>query len=151
MQYRPKQVIGMLKTYKDDKDTLEKLTAEFDNNNTCGEGVAQYGTDAAMPRGNNISDPTFQRARDLLTSNNVIRNLENRVEFIESNQHKLIKDKHVIVFVLRIQGHTCDYIGQTLLVSRTQVHNYINEIAQIFCKTDEEYEEYKRKQLAKQQ
>lgn len=150
MQYSPKQVIGMLRTYNDDKKTIERLFATQENIHTTGEGVAQYGTDATMPKANNVSDPTFQRARDLLLSNNVIRNLQNRVEFIESNQHKLIKDKHTIVFVLRIQGHTCEYIGKTLHVSRPHVHNYINEIAQIFCMTEDEYKEYQRKQLAKQ-
>lgn len=150
MQYSPKQVIGMLRTYNDDKKTIERLFATQENIHTTGEGVAQYGTDAAMPKANNVSDPTFQRARDLLLSNNVIRNLQNRVEFIESNQHKLIKDKHIIVFVLRIQGHTCEYIGKTLHVSRPHVHNYINEIAQIFCMTEDEYKEYQRKQLVKQ-
>ncbi|MFO3693628.1 hypothetical protein [Staphylococcus felis] len=145
MQYNTKQVIEMLKNYKKDRETLERLTAEFDNNLTTGEGVAQYGTNAAMPKSNKISDPTFHRAKQLLYSNNVIENMENRIKFIDESQNKLIKDNHIIVFVLRREGHTCDYIKNVLQVSRTRVHGILNEIAQVLCKDDDEYNDYKKK------
>ncbi|EGQ3989913.1 hypothetical protein GC011_04915 [Staphylococcus pseudintermedius] len=149
MQYSPKQVINMMKRYNENKKTLARLKAIYDKEVTTGEGVAQYGDDASMPKSKNVSDPTFKRAKQLMESNNIVANLQNKVDFIENNADKLIKDRHIIVFTLRIQGHTCEYIGDVLTTSRQTVHTTINEIAQVLCKSDEEYEAYKQKQLKK--
>lgn len=143
--YEPKQVINMLKTYHDDVHTLKCLVEEYNDSMEPGAGAMTYGTDAMMPKGNGISDPTFLKAKKLMKNNNVIHNLEQKIAFIDNNAYKLHKDQHIIVFALRIQGHTCQYIAGTLRVQRTRVQNIINEIAQVMCKSDEEYRQYKEK------
>lgn len=143
--YEPKQVINMLKTYNDDVHTLHCLVEEYNDSMEPGASAMAYGTDAMMPKGNGVSDPTFIKAKQLMKSNNVIRNLEQKIAFIDNNAYKLHKDQHIIVFALRIQGHTCQYIADTLRVKRTRVQNIINEMAQVMCKSDEEYKQYKQK------
>ena len=145
MIYEPKQVINMLKTYNDDVHTLQCLVEEYNNGVETGAGAMAYGEDAMMPKGNGVSDPTFKKAKQLMRSNNVIQNLEQKIAFVDNNSYKLHKDQHIIVFALRIQGHTCQYIADTVSVKRTRVQNIINEIAQIMCKSDEEYKQYKQK------
>lgn len=143
--YEPKQVINMLKTYNDDVHTLKCLVEEYNDSMEPGAGAMAYGNDAMMPKGNGVSDPTFRKAKRLMKNNNVIHNLEQKIAFIDNNAYKLHKDQHIIVFALRIQGHTCQYIAGTLRVQRTRVQNIINEIAQVMCKSDEEYKQYKEK------
>lgn len=143
--YEPKQVINMLKTYNDDVHTLKCLVEEYNDSMEPGADAMAYGTDAIMPKGNSISDPTFKKAKRLMKNNNVIHNLEQKIAFIDNNAYKLHKDQHIIVFALRIQGHTCQYIADTLRVKRTRVQNIINEIAQVMCKSNEEYKQYKQK------
>ncbi|ATH60207.1 hypothetical protein [Staphylococcus nepalensis] len=145
MIYEPKQVINMLKTYNDDVHTLKCLVEEYNDSMEPGADAMAYGTDAIMPKGNSISDPTFKKAKRLMKNNNVIHNLEQKIAFIDNNAYKLHKDQHIIVFALRIQGHTCQYIADTLRVKRTRVQNIINEIAQVMCKSNEEYKQYKQK------
>ena len=78
MIYEPKQVINMLKTYNDDVHTLQCLVEEYNNGVETGAGAMAYGEDAMMPKGNGVSDPTFKKAKQLMRSNNVIQNLEQK-------------------------------------------------------------------------
>lgn len=139
MEYTPSEVIGMIKTYKKDQETYERLKAEFNIGVTTGVDAPKYGIEASMPGTNSISDPTHNMAISLMNDPQIIKNMERKIKFINDRSIRLYKDQHMQVFVLRINGYVSKHIGETIGVTRTRVQNIINEIAQLMCKSEEEY------------
>lgn len=143
MEYTPKQVIGMLRTYHKDIEMRDRLKAEYmlERNETA-VSAAQYGPQSALPKGNGISNPTQRTAEHLLIKSGTVDRLQKKIDFVDKRSKRVHKNQHIVTLALRLEGQTCQYIANILEVKRTRVQNIINEIAQLMCKDDEEYRLY---------
>lgn len=146
MIYTPKQVITMLREYNENMNLYNTLMKEQeDEREVISIKAAQYGEESIMPRGNGVSNPTQQAAERLLIQDGVLKQTADKLKFIDERAQRIHKNQHIVTFTLRTQGYTCEYIGGILNVKRTRVQNIINEIAQLMCKSDEEYHLYCKK------
>ncbi|WP_433912351.1 hypothetical protein [Staphylococcus sp. LKG3-3] len=149
MGYTPKEVITMLREYQNDVDLYNTLVAEQnEDRNVISISAMQYGEESLMPKADNISNPTQKAAERLLIKDGSLQRTAKKLEFINQRSKRLHKNQHIVTFALRTQGYTCQYIAGILNVQRTRVQNIINEIAQLMCKSDEDYRIYcKKKKL----
>lgn len=149
MGYTPKEVITMLREYKDDLNFYNTLMAEQnEDRNVISISAMQYGEESIMPKADSVSNPTQRAAERLLINDGSLRRAANKLDFINERSKRLHKNQHIVTFALRTQGYTCQYIAGILNVKRTRVQNIINEIAQLMCKSDEDYRIYcKKKKL----
>lgn len=149
MGYTPKEVITMLREYKDDVNFYNTLMAELhEDRNVISIGAMQYGEESIMPKADNVSNPTQRAAERLLIKDGTLLRTAKKLQFVNQRSKRLHKNQHIVTFALRTQGYTCQYIAGILNVKRTRVQNIINEIAQLMCKTDEDYRIYcKKKKL----
>lgn len=146
MQYTPSKVMGLMKDFKKDLEIYERVKEDFKIGVPTGASAPKYGIEAAMPSGNGTSDPTFQTAQSLMENPKIIRDLRANIEFISERSKRIYKPQHQIVFTLRIQGCTCKYIADKIgNIGVSRVSNILNEIAQLMCKSDEEYKLYCKK------
>ncbi|WP_258553219.1 hypothetical protein [Staphylococcus warneri] len=142
-EYTPKEVITMLREYKDDKQMYERLLREYEQEReTASVGAAQYGLESVMPKANGVSNPTQKAAERLLIKDGTISRTKRKLDFIDERAKRIHKNQHIVTFALRTEGNTCNYIASVLEVKRTRVQNIINEIAQLMCKDEEEYRIY---------
>ncbi|MEB5628454.1 hypothetical protein [Staphylococcus capitis] len=143
MEYTPKEVIGMLRTYSKDVEMRDRLKREYEaDRNTTSVSAAQYGIESIMPRGNGVSNPTQRAAEHLLIQDGALRRVQKKIDFVDERSKRIHKNQHIVTLVLRTEGYTCQYIANILDVKRTRVQNIINEMAQLMCKDDEEYRIY---------
>ena len=143
LEYTPKQVIGMLRTYHKDIEMRNRLIAEYTSErNETSVSAAQYGLQSVLPKGNGISNPTQRAAEHLLIKDGTIAKLQKKIDFVDTRSKRVHKNQHIVTLALRLEGHTCQYIANILEVKRTRVQNIINEIAQLMCKDDKEYRLY---------
>ena len=71
LEYTPKQVIGMLRTYHKDIEMRDRLKVEYRlERNETAVSAAQYGPQSVLPKGNGISNPTQRAAEHLLIKDN---------------------------------------------------------------------------------
>ena len=146
MEYTPKEVITMLREYNENLNFYRTLMAEQMNEREhVTIGAAQYGEESIMPRADKISNPTHKAAERLLLQDGTLQRTARKLDFIDERSKRIHKNQHIVTFALRTQGYTCEYIGGILNVKRTRVQNIINEIAQLMCKSDEEYRLYCKK------
>lgn len=146
MEYTPKEVITMLREYNENLNFYRTLMSEQMNEREhITIGAAQYGEESIMPRADTISNPTQKAAERLLLQDGTLQRTARKLEFIDERAKRIHKSQHIVTFALRTQGYTCEYIGGILNVKRTRVQNIINEIAQLMCKSEEDYRIYCKK------
>lgn len=136
----------MLRDYNDDLNFYNTLMAEQQQErNLITVSAMQYGEESIMPKANTISNPTQKAAERLLINDGSLNRTAKKLQFIDERSKRLHRNQQIVTFALRTQGYTCKYIGGILNVSRTRVQNIINEIAQLMCKSEEDYRIYCKK------
>ena len=124
--YSTKKILDIIKYYHINLNNLKTLAAE---NQLRSVGVAQYGIEASLPKGNNISS---------VVENEVLRQVENTkffagiitdMKYLQDRWHRVTTEREAMVLKLRLDGHKAKDIAQMLGVARSEVYRTLERIA----------------------
>lgn len=137
MSYTRREVLGMMKEYKNYHEMLERL-AEDKMEDVDSTRISNYGIGASMPNGNRISDRVFMAVNDMFKDDKVAHNLKSKIEYINSHADCIEDYKLKVVFTLRVRGMTLKEIGKVFGVGGTRIGNMLHEIAELMLEADKE-------------
>lgn len=137
MSYTRREVLGMMKEYKNNLEILHRLVEdrikEVDSTR-----ISNYGIGSSMPNGNRISDRVFMAVNDNLKEDRVVQNFKRKIEYINNHIDCVENYKLSLVLSLRLEGRTSKEIGKIFGVGGSRISNMLTEIAEIMLEADKE-------------
>lgn len=133
-------IISDYKFMKREIKRLEELLWGIGGNSSAfkGNGVAQYGIEAAMPKGSGLIsraelDILDRREQKLLMRIDRYRNM---IEFVESGEESLKEPVQQTVYSCMMEGMSYRAIGKHIGVSREQVRRLRDDVINHLCQND---------------
>jgi DNA-binding NarL/FixJ family response regulator len=127
LKIRTYDIYDIIKGYHWMVKEIDRLTDQLDE--TEFNGVAQYGIEAAMPKGGSVTpnglDGEAQR-RD--KKRNRLFEYKYKVEFINERESRIKDEKERVILDCMLDGMTLTAIAKHMNISRTQVNHLQDEI-----------------------
>lgn len=93
-------------------------------------GVAQYGIEATMPRGNTTSDVVANEAIRMVTGTGYFANMITDIKYLQDRWDRVTNEKDATVLNLRLDGLSSAEIGQILGCSERNVNIVLRRVAE---------------------
>ena len=107
-----------------------KYVVEILEENFKSVGVSQYGIDAIMPRGNNISNPTERQALDNIRALEHVSKKVSDLKYINDRLYRISDERDAIIMYQLMSGKSQVEIARLLDISQSAVNQRIYRIAQ---------------------
>lgn len=124
MYYSTDKVLEIIKHYKTYIDSINDLRLSYSS-----VGVGQYGLDAAMPKGNNISNIVEREALRQLDNSKLLSDRMTDINYIQNRWDRVTNEDDAIILNLRLSGYKVVTIAHKLNCSRFQIHKRLRVIA----------------------
>lgn len=124
MYYSTDKVLEIMKDYKVYIQTINDL-----RNSYASVGVGQYGIEATLPKGNNISNIVEREALRQLDNSKLLSDRMTDINYIQNRWDRVTNEQDAIILNLRLSGYNIVTIAHKLNCSRYQVHKRLKIIA----------------------
>ncbi|MEN2765764.1 hypothetical protein [Ornithinibacillus xuwenensis] len=92
-------------------------------------GVAQYGIEATLPKGNVISSVVEREVMRQIQENRFIANMITDIKYIQQRWSRVTNEKEAQVLSLRLDGYKVTDIAEILRMERSNVYRLLERAA----------------------
>ncbi len=124
--YNVEKVLEIIKGYKRNINMLGEMRKEFSS-----VGVAQYGIEASLPKGNKITNVVEKEVLRQLESSSYFFKIKSDIKYLQDRWDRITDEKHAQVLALRLDGFPSREIADITEQSERNVNRLLREIAKI--------------------
>jgi helix-turn-helix protein len=122
--YTINRILDIIKNYHINIENIKEFGRDIKS-----VGVAQYGIESTLPRGNEISSVVEREVVRQLNQNVFIANMITDIKYVQQRWHRVTNEKEAQVLSLRLSGHKAIDIATILGMERTNVYRLLNKVA----------------------
>lgn len=126
--YTTKKVMDIIKNYSNYQKALDEYRKEYRS-----IGVTVYSEEAAMPKANNISDPTANEAIKHTEKVTALSNIYTDLKYVQQRIDR-VPNKLMETLDLRLAGCSVREIYNITNKSQSLIYKELKEIAQYICR-----------------
>lgn len=130
-KYTTEKIMELINNYPYYISRLKELNSQYQSE--IGGGItAQYGIESAMPKAQGMnSNPVENDVLRRKKMNKEITRLENKVRYIQNRWDRIVDERMALVFNLRLNGLTYRRIAFELGISKSRVHQVLDEVCEL--------------------
>ena len=130
--YTTDEIYEMILSYKSNLKASNHLKKEYIRSIKAGGSIAQYGEESGMPKAvGQTGDPTSREVDRLISRDEMINRLENKVRYIQNRWSRILEEEQAIVFHLTLDGRSLRYISDATGHSKDKVKRILMKIAEL--------------------
>lgn len=122
--YSINKILQIIHQYHVNINALQTVEKEYKS-----VGVSQYGDDAVMPKGNNVSSPTEVEAVRLIENNKMWSNMMTDIKYIQQRWDRVTDEQQAMVLHLRLSGYNMTDISHIVRKKKSQTYNLLRKAA----------------------
>ncbi|MEK4555563.1 hypothetical protein [Jeotgalicoccus sp. FSL K6-3177] len=130
-KYSTEKIMDLINNYPYYISRLKELNSQYQSE--IGGGMtAQYGIESAMPKAQGMnSNPVENDVMRRKKMDKEITRLENKARYIQNRWDRITDERMALVFNLRLNGMTYRTIAFDLGISKSRVHQVMDEICEL--------------------
>ena len=130
-KYSTEKIMDLINNYPYYISRLKELNSQYQSE--IGGGItAQYGIESAMPKAQGMnSNPVENDVMRRKKMDKEITRLENKARYIQNRWDRITDERMALVFNLRLNGMTYRTIAFDLGISKSRVHQVMDEICEL--------------------
>ena len=130
-KYSTEKIMDLINNYPYYISRLKELNSQYQSE--IGGGItAQYGIESAMPKAQGMnSNPVENNVMRRKKMDKEITRLENKARYIQNRWDRITDERMALVFNLRLNGMTYRTIAFDLGISKSRVHQVMDEICEL--------------------
>lgn len=123
--YSIPKILEIMKDYHKYISAIEDYKKEY-----ASVGVGQYGIEASLPKGNNISNPVEQEALKQMDDIKYYADIRTNMKYLEDRLDRVQGDLCKEILGLRLEGLTIREIAEVTGYAKSYVHRLTIKIAE---------------------
>ena len=123
--YSVDKILEIIKMYHVNIKNVHNFSKEM-----ASVGVAQYGIEASLPKGTNISDIVEKEAIRQIEGNKVFAEIITDIKYLQDRWDRVTNDTDAHILKLRLDGLSAHDIGQILNRTDRMIHIRLRRIAE---------------------
>lgn len=130
-KYSTEKIMDLINNYPYYISRLKELNSQYQSE--IGGGMTtQYGIESAMPKAQGMnSNPVENDVMRRKKMDKEITRLENKARYIQNRWDRITDERMALVFNLRLNGMTYRTIAFDLGISKSRVHQVMDEICEL--------------------
>lgn len=130
-KYSTEKIMDLINNYPYYISRLKELNSQYQSE--IGGGMtAQYGIESAMPKAQGMnSNPVENDVMRRKKMDKEITRLENKARYIQNRWDRITDERMALVFNLRLNGMTYRTIAFDLGISKSRIHQVMDEICEL--------------------
>lgn len=122
--YTVKKILEIINLYHININNVRDLTRDI-----ASVGVAQYGIESSLPRGNTISNIVEKEALRQIETNAFFAQMMTDIKFLQDRWDRVTNEQEAQILSLRLTGYSVRDISERLKISRKSVYLKLENIA----------------------
>lgn len=122
--YSPQKVLEIINEYYNSLNCIQHVSKEH-----ASVGVSQYGIEAVMPKGNNISNVVEKEALRQLEDTKYFAEMYTDIKYLQDRLYRVRNEQDAIILKFKLDGYSAIDISRIMNCSRDNVHKRLRTIA----------------------
>lgn len=119
------KVLEIIRNYHHNINYIRDMSRDY-----ASVGVSQYGIEASLPKGNNITDAVANEALRQIEMTGYFADIMTDIKYIQDRWDRVTDEKEAQVLNLRLSGLSASEIGQVIGCSERNVNKILRQVAQ---------------------
>lgn len=123
--YSTNKILQIMKMYHTNLNNLQTLQKEMRS-----VGVSQYGIEASLPKGNDISSVVENEALRQIENTKMWSDIITDMKYIQDRWYRITDEKEAMVMHFRLSGYSVTDISQEVNMHKSHVYRLLVKVAE---------------------